>query len=102
MDEKADDDDLACQAKRGGCSHFALRSVTQTVQECAHRVPQSGTTTNSNRRDRPADDKKVLLVPIACEIGLELREIFLRRNFVTGQDANDLNRSATTVRPHLQ
>jgi len=62
---------------------------------------QSGTTTNSNRRDRPADDKKILLVPIAREIGFELREIFLRRNFVAGQDANDLNSIAKRVIANL-
>jgi len=59
MDEKADDVDLACQAKRGGCSRFALRGVAQTVlrMRIASRRADDWT---SNRRDRPADDKKIL------------------------------------------
>ena len=54
-----------------------------------------------DRRDCPADDKKILLVPIACQIGLELREILLRGNFVAGQDANDLNSIAKRVIANL-
>lgn len=91
------DASLAPPPKRFGAQEAAKRNIDRRTR----RLPQSGTTTPLNRRDRPADDKKILLIPIPREIGLELRKIFLRGNLVAGQDANDLDSIAKRVIANL-
>src|ERR1700676_2979428 len=76
------------------CSRFALRSVTSVSNQA---LVASAKGRRLQRCDLPADDEKILLVPVAGEIGLELRKIFLRGNFIAGQNAHDFNAIAESV-----